>query len=709
MTRASIVTPDVTPEPLVQRAGWTPPPPHRLRDLSDQEFTDLYQCDRFTATVLANRFRYVVSHMSNQFRWHAFSAYIRDAADLCGTLSGPPSLGYPMAAVSETVPLFYGSIPDAIRIVVEEYGLDRLAPGDTLIVNDYYRVGTHFNDACCIRPVFHHGSVVGVVSIRAHLLDIGGSVFGGWSVTTRSTYQNGLRIPPMLLYSRGEPVESTFKLLFDNTRLAELMMPDLKTEYRALELADRLLQETITKYGLESYTGAIRYACDAADEAMREALGALPDGVYEGEETLVTDGFPDSPQYHIRVRVTKVGERAEFDLSDCSPATRGSINCSWLDTKTAVAMALKLLIDPRNPMTSGTLRSMDVVVSPGAICNPYPPQACQYYYVVVMAIVHAIFRALNPLLGPNAVSAGFMGDFAVMLDSASGATEEYPETASGLGGACGPWGATRHGDGDSGEQPVFMNLNITGGVEMSETMFSEAVVLRSEYVPDTGGPGNNRGGASTVHETMARTSSRHHPLFDKPVGGGGVYGGKAGALSAATRIEPSDANRNDCLFYPALDGPVTQITTSGGGGWGDPLERDPERVKVDVRDGYVSIEGAARDYGVVVVGDPARYPDRLAVDHKATRGLRSRLASRPKDEAGAAGTWSESQRQPDGLERQVVDGTCGSCGQDDLRRYRVLAADGWFEVTKCQTCLQSASRVPWNRLGWITLGEEKAL
>src|SRR5580658_4002824 len=180
-----------------------------LRDMTGEEFELRYGSDRFTATVLANRFRYVVAHMSNQFRWHAFSTFIRDAADLCGTLSGPPSLGYPMAAVSETVPLFYGSIPDAIRIVLEEYGVDRLVPGDTLIVNDYFRVGTHLNDACCIRPVFHGGAIVGAVSIRAHLLDVGGSVFGGWSVTTRSTYQNGLRLPPMLLYSAGKPVPTT--------------------------------------------------------------------------------------------------------------------------------------------------------------------------------------------------------------------------------------------------------------------------------------------------------------------------------------------------------------------------------------------------------------------------------------------------------------------------------------------------------------------
>jgi hypothetical protein len=239
---------------------------------------------------------------------------------------------------------------------------------------------------------------------------------------------------------------------------------------------------------------------------------------------------------------------------------------------------------------------------------------------------------------------------------------------------------------------------------MSETMFSGAVVLRSEYVADTGGPGNNRGGASTVHETMARTASRHHPLFDKPVGGGGVYGGQPGAVSAARRIEPSDAERTDCLFYPELDGPVTQIRTSGGGGWGDPLDRDPERVRLDVRDGYVSIEGAARDYGVVIVGDPARHPDDLVVDDGATSALRAQLA---------ASVQKVREERPEALQelggREVVQGDCEACGKDDLRRYKVLAADGWFEVVKCQSCLTSASRIPWDRLGWITLGEETAL
>ncbi|HZS14047.1 MAG TPA: hydantoinase B/oxoprolinase family protein, partial [Candidatus Dormibacteraeota bacterium] len=151
----------------------------RLRDLTGEEFEARYGCDRFTATLLANRFRHIVSHMCNQLRIRSFSPILRDVADLCGILSGPESLGYPMVAVSETLPLFYGSVPDAVPLVLHEYGLDKLRPGDSLLVNDYYRAGTHLNDVCQIRPLFYKGEQIGAVTIRAHMTDMGGLVMGG--------------------------------------------------------------------------------------------------------------------------------------------------------------------------------------------------------------------------------------------------------------------------------------------------------------------------------------------------------------------------------------------------------------------------------------------------------------------------------------------------------------------------------------------------
>src|SRR5262249_36835384 len=156
--------------------------------------------------------------------------------------------------------------------------------------------------------------------------------------TKRNTYEDGLRLPPTLLYSAGEVVPSTFSLLYDNTRLGHLIVPDLETTFHALELGERLLMETIEKYGLDAYFAAIRYACDTSGEAMAEALVALPDGVYEAEESIDGDGLADSPEYFVRARIIKRDERAEIDLRGSSSATRTALNCAWPDVMTGVAM-----------------------------------------------------------------------------------------------------------------------------------------------------------------------------------------------------------------------------------------------------------------------------------------------------------------------------------------------------------------------------------
>jgi N-methylhydantoinase B len=636
----------------------------RLRQLSEDEFCGRYDCDRFTATVLANRFRYVVAHMSNMVIWHAFSPILKDAADMCGTLSGPPSLAFPMTAVSENHPLFSGSITDAVRIALEEHGVDSLAPGDVLVANDPYRLGTQTNDVCCMRPVFYQGQLVGTITVRAHLQDIGGPVAGGFEVTKRNVYEDGLCLPPMLLYAAGEPVVSTFKLIYDNCRLGHLIVPDLKTINQGLRLGEELLLESIHKYGLDAYKGAVRYICDAADESMREALLTIPDGVYEGEEWIDGDGLPDSPEYAVKVRITKVGERAEFDLRGSSAATRSALNCGWPDIKTAIAFALKFLVERRHPINSGTLRSIDVVVPPGAIFNPDPPHSCWFYFEPVMLIFHAIYRALNPVLGADAITAANM-----MASHQSRGTlpngSEWPPVGVGLN-ALGPWGATRTGDGDSGQQPIYQNVNMSGGVETVERLAPE-VFLRCEYLPDSGGPGTNRGGAANVKDIMClhpighRFSNLH---AKRPPAGGGVFGGLSGSLPGAwlwdgditefcarpdflpltlehavyqeaapqnglidpatNQLDPAGEFVCTSEAIPSEAGGLARVLCAGGGGWGDPLEREPERVMADVRDEYVTVAGAARDYGVVVVGDPITHPERLQIDEVATRELRAR-------------------------------------------------------------------------------------
>ena len=637
----------------------------RLRDLDDAQFRARYGCDRFTATVLRNRCRYVAAHMVSQVVTHAFSPVIREGFDICSMVSGPPETGYAMAAVSETMPLFYGSIPDAVRITMEEYGVENLKPGDVLIVNDYYRVGTHLNDAIVMRPVFHDDRIVAIVCIRAHFMDVGGIVMGGFDKVKRTTWEDGLRIPPMLFFSEGKPVRSTMNLLYDNTRVASLCVPDLLTEVQALEMGAQALEQSIERYGADALVGTVRYACDLSAEAMADGFRLLPDGVYEGEDWLDTDGLPNSPRYTVRVRITKVGDRVEVDLRGSSPPTRTAVNGAWPDIKTGVALALKSLLDPATPVTSGTLRNVDVVVPPSALFNVGPPLPCQNYFLVVYTLVHAVYRALNPALGERAIALGFT------LGYPTGYGVRYDGNEGSLTDVGGPtiigaWGATRDGDADSAQQFPSGNL-VDPGAEVYEQT-GAAMWMSSDYAPDSGGAGLHRGGAGILYDILWRVPAAHGMSMNvdanRPGGGvGGVYGGQAGPTTTGwlfadgsisdggTTIPELPTTLESDLYLAAIPfsgminpethrydpdgelivvddripgecGAIVRVINAGGGGWGDPLQRDPELVLRDVRDEYVSIEGAARDYGVVVNGE-VRHPERMVVDEAATTELRA--------------------------------------------------------------------------------------
>jgi N-methylhydantoinase B len=637
----------------------------RLRDLSEAEFEERYHCDRFTATVLASRFRYTVQHMATGLLNNAFSLVLRDWYDFATTLSGPPEKNYPMPAVGESLVLFTGTMSDAIRNSVVEYGVDRLKPGDVLFCNDPFRTGTHVNDTCFIRPIFHEDKVVGFANLQAHLLDMGGPVPGGFNATQRNIYEGGIVIGPQLLYENDKPVKQAFNLLFDNIRFGSIILPDIKTIFENLALGERLVLETIDRYGIEAYHGACDYCLDVAAESMRDALERIPDGVYEASDWIDCDGVDDEEDYTVHVRITKRGGRAEVDLSGTSRQARTCVNGTWLDTKTAVGAAFKFLLDPRTPFTSGAYRDIDIVLPEGTFVSAMPPDGAVFlYWESTLTVLNAIFRALEGALGEHAVG----GDFgSISGHNANGVLEDgTPWVSIGTtGGEHGPWGATREGDADS-YTVFYLANNIDPATEAIESDVP-VVLLRKEYAPDTAGAGANRGGAAVLKDSLWLDPSEHYsqPLHFKRASGMGVNGGRDGRAGGVWVFEPEvfdipnergmppstfDTLRRGTAVAGVLDPetlepdpngeyfffarvpiwrtkPYTMFRylTNGGGGWGDPLERPPERVLLDVRDEYVTIEGAARDYGVVVKGDPITDPEGLELDAEATVQLREQM------------------------------------------------------------------------------------
>ncbi len=636
-----------------------------LRDLGDDEFSARYGCDRFTATVLANRFGYIVEHMCVRLLTAAFSPILRDFYDFAATLTSPAHAGWVTPAMSNSIMLFTGTMTDSVRNVIEEYGVERLEPGDIIVANDPYRTGTHVNDILFCKPIFHSGALVAFVNLKAHQLDMGGSVPGGFSVAKRTVYENGLVLSPRPLYRAGAAVQETWSLIFDNVRFGEILFPDMQTVCAELDLGERLLLETVERYGVGSVHGAMRYVCDAAAERVSVGLESVPDGTWRGEAVVDCDGVDDSEEYRISVAVAKRGGRLEVDFSGTSRQARTCINATALDVKTTVGIAMKYLFDPSGIFTSALLRSVDIVLPEGTIVSALPPDGAVFlYYEQNQAMLSALLQAFAEALGPAAM-AGDRGG--TDIHTAFGAQPDGTPWVSvaQCGGEIGPFGANVHGDGDS-QMLSYLANGIAVAAEAVEADVP-VVILRHEIVADSAGPGYNRGGASVVRDSLWLEPA-HHSLMTlraKRAAGFGVNGGGDGRTGGVWVYEPAadgtapqpalgpDSYRAATPLAGVVDretnapdlsghyvypyGQATHPTAAlsalrylnhGGGGWGNPLEREPDRVKLDVRDGYVTIEGAARDYGVVVVGDPEEDPEGLSVDAEATGRLRNERAAR---------------------------------------------------------------------------------
>jgi len=631
----------------------------RLRDLGPREFLDAYDCERITANIVKGRFQYVLEHTCSSLMTNAFSPILRDYHDFSATLSGPPELDYANFAVAKALPVFWGAMRDGVANAVEEFGPDKLSEGDILVCNDPFRMGTHVNDMCFIRPLIRSKRLFGFVTIRAHMIDIGGSVAGGMSGTKRTVYENGLVIPPMLLFHADELVKPTLSLILDNSRFGELLLPDFLTIQKALLIGETLMLDIIDRYGPDAYQGCIRYTCDSSAETVREALEQLPDGTFEAEDKLDCDAIDDQIEYRISCKVVKVGGHCEIDFSDTSAQARTSINAAWPDVKTAVGVALTYLLSPNSAFTSAVMRDIDIVVPSGTVLSAEPPAAVFLYWEAMLCAVSCLFRIFNTLLGEDAVAGDCGGSTLHLANGFRGDGSPWMDFASASGDK-GGWGGTRVGDGDGG-QIAYTNNMLEPATESIE-IANPVMIMRKEYRPDSGGAGRHRGGPGIIKDSLWLTAGEHYTssVRQKTPSGFGTYGGEDGDLGGVW-VWPGDGmdsrrplpDLSDVAYadsvpvtglldpktlMPSVDGvyfywgrqpvwawpenTVYRYASGGAGGWGIPFERDPDLVLRDVRDGYVTASGAERVYAVAIVGDPEEDPEGLMIDERRTAHLR---------------------------------------------------------------------------------------
>jgi N-methylhydantoinase B len=512
------------------------------------------------------------------------------------------------------LPLFLGNLEICVKLAAEMFGWSAFRPGDVFYMNDSYMTGTHLNDATIFGPIYWQDRLVGFSATRAHWLDVGGKDAGG-PMDSREIYQEGMRWGPTRIYDRGEPREDIIDLLRRNGRFGYSLVGDMNAQVAACRTGEARFQAILDRFGYETYVEARAEIYRQSELLEREAVAALPDGTYEASGFLDNDGLGHGP-IRVQLRIDVEGERMTIDLDGSSPQMEGPVNCGFAQTVSACRVAFKLLVNPDRPVDGGTFHTLDVKAPQASIFDAQEPAACQWYFSSLGLLIDLVVTALAPVL-PDKVAAAHFGDSMVLFlagrDERRGG-QPFLYVMPHAGG----WGGFEGGDGEDG----LIN-NVNGGfkdypVEVFEVKYP-ALIRRYEFRPDTGGAGRFRGGCGLLRSFEVESDASLYLWLERSVTPGwGLFGG-GDAVGPDVVINGGREDERHLLKvngHPLAPGSVVDLLTGGGGGFGPPVERDPERVRSDVLDGYVSRAAAASEYGVVL-------DDAVTVDAAATERLRA--------------------------------------------------------------------------------------
>lgn len=570
--------------------------------------------DPITTEIIRNAFVSIAQDMNATLIRSAYTPIIYEGKDCSVALLDHEGnvLGQSLG-----LPLFLGNLEVCVKLTAEMFGWDYFKPGDIFYMNDSYMTGTHLNDATIFAPIYWNERLVGFSASRAHWLDVGGKDPGG-PMDSYEIYQEGMRWAPTRLYENGKPREDVIELLRRNGRFGYSLIGDMNAQVAAGRTGEQRFRNILDRFGYDTVLAARDEIFRQSEQLEREKVSAIPDGVYEAEGYLDNDGL-GSPPLLVKMKVTVEGDQMTIDLDGSAPQARGPVNCGFAQTISACRVAFKLLINPERPVDGGTFKTLTVKAPEGSIFRATEPAACQWYFSSLGLLIDLFVKALSPVT-PEASAAAHYGDSMVIFLSGVDPRTGLPFLA--VEPTPGGWGGYQTHDGQDG----LIN-NVNGGfkdmpIEIYENKFP-AMIRRYGFRPDTGGAGRSRGGCGLYREYHLETDAYVSLWFERSVTTSwGLFGGRGGAgpnviLNANGKVEEKLLKVN---AKPIPKGAILETRTGGGGGFGPPVERDPHKVREDVLDGYVTLEGAKRDYGVV-------FKDDLTVDEAATRQLRAQMPS----------------------------------------------------------------------------------
>ena len=545
----------------------------------------------------------------------AYSSVLKDNMDFSTALTDAQGR---VVAQGLTIAGHLGSVPAAMAAVLARYE-GQIGPGDMFVMNDPFEGGMHLPDIFVFRPIFIAGRRVAFAATVCHHVDVGGRVAGSNAADSTEIFQEGLRIAPMKLIESGRR-NATFDLfVMRNVRLPGRVMGDLGAQIAACHTAETQLADVSARFGAERLTPLMGAVIAHTGRLTRAAIGRLPDGEFRFRDHIDDDGIDRGQPIPLCVLLRKSGEQLTVDWTGSAPQVKGAINATLSFTKAATYCGVLSVLDLEIPCNQGFFDAIEVIAPPGTIANVVPPAACAARGLTGFRLLDCVFGALAQMV-PERVYAACDGGVTGITFGGWRADRTpfiYVEFLAAS------WGGRPFADGIDGVSNPLSNLSLPSAEQIEAEQPLE--VLGCEYLMDRGGAGQFRGGTAIARsfrmleqEATLQIRADRHTLRPYGLQGGGAGAPSANLLTRGGKTEMLPAK----VTMQVRRGDIVRHETAGAGGWGDALRRDPEAVRCDVANGFVSIAAAARDYGVVVADNGA------AVDRDATARLR---AERPPE------------------------------------------------------------------------------
>ena len=551
--------------------------------------------DPVITEIVRNGVIAITEEMKSNLMRTAYNMIIYEALDFTVGLFTPKG---ETISIGLGLPMFIRGMAETIKAKLEHYGVENINPGDILLTNDAYITGSHLNHLTFTQPIFLDDELIGFACCMAHWPDIGGTLDG----ITTDIYSEGLQLPIVKYQRAGVVNDEIVDIIRANVRLPDRAMGDLRAQLTAIGTGERRYLELVQRYGKDQVSASISDIMDQSERAARARTLSIPDGVYEAESYMDDDGVSISDRIPIKVRVIVEGDEMTVDLSDVAAQVKGFYNSGITTGHACSQVAFKCITSPTDyPINDGSFRNLKAIVPPGRVISAVKPAPMRWWMTFPMTIVDTVFKALTPAI-PERTIAGHHADLVIgMLNGINPKTNEF--YIAFIGPTGGGWGAKQSQDG----------ISATVCINDGDTHNSPAEQLEAKYPllienynlrQDSGGPGEFRGGLGCENTVQARSdlmlNAQVERMHCKPWGlNGGMEAAGNAVVLRADGVWREDYPNAKLLTARILKGDAFAVRSGGGGGFGNPHVRPAELVADDVRQGYVSVESAERDYGVI--------------------------------------------------------------------------------------------------------------